>query len=149
MRMLAEPAVLDTNVLVYAHLNDSEHNAVSRQLIDQAQRGKLALAVTPQIFIEFYAVITDSRRVTMPYQSTEALAAIDRLLSIPGMTLLPTPPDVVSRWTALARQHSVRGAGVFDYQTVATMLGNNVKTIYTFDREHFDRFTQLQVLTPL
>jgi predicted nucleic acid-binding protein len=31
---------------------------------------------------------------------------------------------------------------------VATMLGNGVRTIYTFNREHFERFDEIDVLTP-
>ncbi len=46
------------------------------------------------------------------------------------------------------RQHPVSGAGIFDVQLAATILGNGVARIYTFDRLHFERFDELEVLTP-
>jgi len=45
------------------------------------------------------------------------------------------------------RQPLTRGA-VFDLQLLATMLGNGVRTIYTFNRQHFERFVEIDVLTP-
>ena len=146
--MLDELTLVDTNVLVYAHLEESEHNAACRTLLDQSQNGQQALAVTPQILLEFYTVVTNPQRVTTPFQPIEALDEIDRLLSLPGLALLPTPSDTVTRWIRLARQHPATGATIFDYQIVATMLGNGVTRIYTFDRAHFERFRQLEMLTP-
>jgi len=67
---------------------------------------------------------------------------------MPGMTLLPTPADLVARWTNLARQHAVTRGAIFDLQLVAAMLGNEVRRIYTFDTEDFERFSELEVLTP-
>jgi len=64
------------------------------------------------------------------------------------MTLLPVPLDLVARWATLARQHGVTRRHVFDVQLVATMLGNAVPKIYTYNVSDFRQFTQIQVLVP-
>lgn len=146
--MSADLAFLDTNVLVYAFQQGAPQHKASRHLLDEAQAGNQPLCISPQVLSEFYSVVTDPRRVTAPRQSAEALDAIEQVLLMSGMTLLPTPVDLVMRWIALVRQHAVTGGGIFDVQLVATMLANGVTRIYTFDQAHFTPFSQIQVLTP-
>jgi hypothetical protein len=68
---------------------------------------------------------------------------------MPGLTLLPFPLDLVSRWTALLREHPVSGRKIFDVQLVATLLANGVRRLYTFNRIDFELFTEIDVLTPV
>jgi len=140
--------LVDTNVLVYALYPESEHHAASRALLERAQDGQVSLCVVPQILTEFYAVVTNARRVTMPRRPAEVIDVIERLLAMPGMTLLAPPPDLISRWISLTRRYAPTGPAVFDVQLVATMLGNGVPRIYTFNRDHFDHFDQVEVFTP-
>jgi len=141
------PALVDTNVLVYALLPDVPEHAASRALLDRAQNGDASLCVTPQVFAEFYAVVTDSRRVTVPRQPAEALDAIRQYLTLPGLRLLPVP-DVVTRWVKLVEDHPVTRGAVFDRQLAGTMLGNGVTRIYTYNRPDFEVLEGIEALTP-
>jgi hypothetical protein len=40
------------------------------------------------------------------------------------------------------------GRDVFDLQLVATMLGNGVRRIYTFNAKDFEPFQELEVIVP-
>ncbi len=42
----------------------------------------------------------------------------------------------------------LRGGRIFDVQLAATMLANGVRRIHTFNRSDFERFPDLEVLTP-
>ena len=143
-----DPAVVDTNVLVYALYSESEHHAASRTLLDQAQDGHARLCLLPQVLAEFYSVVTSARRVTRPRQPGEVLDLIQKLVTMPGISLLPVPTDTVDRWMTLVRKYAVTGAATFDVQLVACMLGNGIRRIYTFNRDHFDRFSEVEALTP-
>jgi predicted nucleic acid-binding protein len=143
-----DPAVVDTNVLVYALYSESEHHAPSRALLDHAQDGHARLCLVPQVLAEFYSVVTSARRVTLPRQPGEVLDLIQKLVTMPGISLLPVPTDTVHRWMTLVRKYAVTGAAAFDVQLVASMLGNGIKRIYTFNRDHFDRFSEVEALTP-
>jgi predicted nucleic acid-binding protein len=46
------------------------------------------------------------------------------------------------------RRRRVTGGDVFDLQLVATMLGNGVQRIYTFNADDFKVFTELTVVIP-
>lgn len=141
-------ALVDTNVLVYAVLPAVPQHAASRALVDRAQAAGANLCVAPQNLVGFYAVVTDPRRVTQPRGSDEALRAVEDFLSLPGLTLLPVPNDLIARWAQLVRQSGATRRRAFDTQLVATMLGNAVTTIYTFNTPDFQQFGQIQVLTP-
>lgn len=143
-----ELVALDTNVLVYALYADTERHRVARSLVDQGRNPLAALCLTPQVLAEFYSVVTNPRRVTEAKSPKAALEVITNLLTMPGLTLLPFPLDLVSRWTAFLREHPVSGRKVFDVQLVATLLGNGVTKLYTFNRTDFEPFPGVEVLTP-
>ena len=96
MMMSRELAALDTNVLVYALYADAEHHRASRLLVDQGRNQDAALCITPQVLTEFYSVVTNSRRVTEAKSPEAVLDVIANLIAMPGLTLLPFPPDLVS-----------------------------------------------------
>ncbi|MEX2140587.1 MAG: PIN domain-containing protein [Pirellulales bacterium] len=146
--MSAELALVDTNVFVYSLYEDSEHNAAAAALLERAQNGEVTLAVTAQILAEVYAVITNPRRVTNPYSPAEALDEIEKILAMRGLTLLSPPADLLSRWLAIARERLVRGGEIFDLQHAATMLGNGVAKIYTYNPAHFLPLAGIEVLAP-
>jgi hypothetical protein len=65
------------------------------------------------------------------------------------MTLLPLPIDIVTRWIALVQQHPISGSRIFDVQIVATMLGNDINRVYTYNTSDFMGFDdEIEVLTP-
>jgi predicted nucleic acid-binding protein len=51
-------ALIDTNVLVYAADTSSSFHKPSRQLRVRGFRGEIPFVVTPQVLMEFFAVIT-------------------------------------------------------------------------------------------
>lgn len=143
-----EPALVDTNILVYALFEDSPHHAASHALVMRAGHADANLQITSQFLAELYSIVTNSRRVTPPRTPAEAITAIEAYLALPGFTLLAAPPDLVTRWCALLRQHPVVGADVFDLQLIATMLAGGVRRIYTFNTSDFRPFTQIEASAP-
>ena len=148
MTISPELAMLDTNILVYAYYEDAAHYPAAFPLFDRAQEPGALVCVSPQVLAEFYAVITNPRRVSAPFSPDEALAEIEKIRALPGLTLLPVPLDIVDRWVALLRDHRLTGRHVFDAQLAATMLGNGITKLYTFNRTDFERFAGIEVLTP-
>jgi predicted nucleic acid-binding protein len=104
--MSIEPGVLDANVLVYAVEAVAAQHAASRSLIEAAADPTTTLYLTSQGPCEFYAVVTNPRRVTVARSPTEALAAISALLALPGIRILPT---AVAGWMALFVRSAARG----------------------------------------
>ena len=146
--MTTDLTLVDTNVLVYSFFRDHPFYPASAHLIDHAQTSAAGLCVVPQVLAEFYAVITNPRRVSAPFTASEALAELANIRTLPGLIQLPVPLDIVDRWSALLKQRPVTGHDFFDAQLVGAMLGNGVKKIYTFNVKDFTPFPELEVLEP-
>ncbi len=145
--MSSDSFLLDTNVLVGSLLVDDYRYPAARPLMEQAQNIDADFCIVPQILAEFYAVITNPKLVNDVKTAPEAIAAVRSFLALPGLTLLPTPVDIVNRWTNLLEQHPVTGRRFFDVQIIAAMLGNGVKNIYTFNVKDFAPFADIAAIT--
>jgi toxin-antitoxin system PIN domain toxin len=146
--MSAEPALIDTNVLVYALFAERPEHAASLALVESAQDPGANLVIAPQNLAEFYAVVSNPRRVSTPLSANDARVEVEKLTRLPGLRLLDVPVDVVTRWHALLGRYPVTGRAFYDIQLVAVMLAHDIRRIYTFDRKDFVRFTELELLTP-
>ena len=146
--MSANRAVVDTNVLVYAHLTDSPHHLTSVALLDRAKRPDADLCIFPQMVAEFYATMTNPKRVTSPMSAAIALNALDKLLALPGITVLPIPVDIVARVMVLLRAAPVTGRLVFDYQIAAALLQAGISTLYTYNIKDFSHIPDISPVEP-
>jgi predicted nucleic acid-binding protein len=90
--------------------------------------------------------VTNSRRVSKPRSTAEAIAAISNLLAF--LHVLPVPGHAAYHLLDLLRRHPVTGGDVFDLQIVAAMQANGVERIYTFNGTDFAVFTELVIATP-
>ena len=74
MATTTDLALIDTNVLVHSFYNEQPQYPAAVRLRDSAQEDEAALCIAPQTVAEFYAVVTNPRRVSAPFASAEALA---------------------------------------------------------------------------
>jgi predicted nucleic acid-binding protein len=147
MTMSVEPGIVDANILVYALDADAPQHVACRTLLEAAQgEAPVTLYVTPQILCEFYAIVTNARRVLKPSSSADALAAISDMLGF--LRVLPVPVTVIDEVMALLRRRPVTGGEIFDLQIVATMKLNGISRIYTFNAGDFTPFSEIEPLTP-
>lgn len=146
--MSAERALLDTNVLIYALDPVWPNHTTSRSLVERARRAGSGLCVASQVLAEFYAVTTTPKRVHVPRRPSEVLAFLREMLTWPGLTCLPTPPDIESRWIDLAARRPMSGSRVFDIILAATMIAHGVRIIYTYNDAHFSGIEEIQALQP-
>ncbi len=144
--MPVKPGLFDANVLVYALDADAPQHAASRALLESARASSTPVYVTLQTLCEFYSVVTNARRVSKPRSPTDALSAITGLLAF--VEVLPVPANTVGGLTDLLRRRPVTGGDIFDLHLVATMKANGILRIYTFNREEFEVFSELEVLEP-
>jgi len=70
----SETALLDTNVIVYAADEDSPFHGGACSLRERGLTEKVSLCICPQVLSEFYAIVTDPKRVRSPISQREALS---------------------------------------------------------------------------
>lgn len=140
--------VLDTNVLLYAADQDSEHHAGCRRLVDRLRRTRSPVFVTWGICYEFLRVATHPRVFARPWTAGGAWRFIEALLAGPAVTvLLPTPRHRAVLEETLEDLPQVRGNLVHDLHTAVLMREHGVSRICTRDAD-FHRFPFLTVVDP-
>jgi predicted nucleic acid-binding protein len=61
--MSADRVVVDANILVYAVYRDTPQYAASRAWLERAARGEAEICLTSQVLAEFFAIVTNPKRV--------------------------------------------------------------------------------------
>lgn len=145
-RISPHTALLDTNILVYAYNADSEYYTACRTLLDRSIKDELSACLAPQILFEFFAVVTNPARVTKPITPAVALEEMTKLAeSLPVITPLI---DVHENVINLMHQLGFGSKHIYDVVLAATMLGNGVVQLYTYDVERFQKIPGIKVLNP-
>jgi hypothetical protein len=140
-----EPALLDTNVLVYAMNKDAVHHDVCRALLDRAFAREIRVCLVPQILFEYFAVVTSPRQMSIPLGVADAASDIKRLRQ--ALPVVYPSERIVDLTLDLVRALGHSGRHVFDIVLAATMLENGIKGIFTFDGR-FAKVPGIIALTP-
>jgi toxin-antitoxin system PIN domain toxin len=141
-------ALLDSNILIYSHQAHSKFHVPSRDLLEKALKGDLNVCICPQVLMEFYAVITNPKRVTNPVDSKQATMAVMMFLKAKRILKIFPKEDTIDITLNLLEKYSVRDRKIFDLQLVATMISNNVTNLYTYNFNDFTEFKEIEVLSP-
>ncbi|MFW6200079.1 MAG: TA system VapC family ribonuclease toxin [Gemmatimonadota bacterium] len=130
---------VDTNILVYAHREESRKHRAARVRLEELATGSAQWGLPVYCIHEFVRIVTHPRVFYPPTSLDEALAALDALLESP--TLMVLHPG--NRWWTLFRRlASEGGAGgnlVFDAAIAAVCQERGARTILTENRD-FSRF---------
>jgi predicted nucleic acid-binding protein len=128
--------LVDTNVLIYAIQGNAPHHGPSRQVIESLESGTVLACVFPQILLEFFAVITDARRMEKPATLDEGLNLVERYSAL--FPVLQPSPAALSILYSLVAESKVTGQRSFDAYIVAQMTDVGIQTICTYNIKDFD-----------
>ncbi len=135
---------LDTNVLVYAADESFPLHSAAREVRDRAAAEHQNVRLCYSVLLEFFAVVTDSRRVANPLPPAEAWREVDAYLNT-FEVLYPDERTFVELGK-LDLRYQIRRQAIFDGLLVAMMIQHGVQGIYTDNRKDFARFEEIEVL---
>jgi toxin-antitoxin system PIN domain toxin len=139
---------VDTNVLVYAHREDSPWHQAALACVTRLAEGRAAWAIPWPCVHEFLAVETHPRIFEPPTPVGAALDQVAAWLESPSVALLH---EGASHWATLGGllgAGRVTGAQVHDARVAALCLDHGVSELWTADRD-FNRFPAASVRNPL
>ncbi|KQZ67273.1 type II toxin-antitoxin system VapC family toxin [Nocardioides sp. Root151] len=139
---------VDTNVLVYAHREDSPHHAPAAAALHGLATGRAAWAIPWPCVHEFLAVVTHPRIYRPATAPDVALAAVRQLVDLPNLHMISESRDHATILADLLDNTSVVGPKVHDARIAAICLGHGVETLLSADRD-FSWFPALNVANPL
>ena len=139
---------VDTNILVYAHREDSPfHDAAFRRVAELAE-GPAIWAVPWPCLHEFLAIVTHPRIYAPPTPLARALDQVDAWLQSPTLALLTESAEHWRTLRALIAGGRIAGPQVHDARVAALCREHGVRELWSADRD-FSRFAGLTVLNPL
>ena len=139
---------VDTNILVYAHREDSPHHARALEALTNLATGRSAWCIPWPCVHEFLAVVTHRRIYEPPTDTATALAAIDALVSSGQCHLIGESAEHLEILHECLVAANVAGARVHDARIAAICLAHGVDSLWSADRD-FSYFPALKVKNPL
>lgn len=138
---------LDANVLLYASDADSPRHDRAREVVDLVAAGpELAYFFWPTI-MAYLRIATHPAIFGRPLSAAEAIENIEMLLSRPHVRAPGEQPEFWRHFRSVANDAAPTGNLVADAHLVALMLENEVRTIWTHDRD-YRRFRGIEVRDP-
>lgn len=139
---------VDTNLLVYAHREDSQWHPAARDLVGELAEGAAPWAIPWPCLHEFLAIVTHPRIYVPPTPANAALAQVAAWLESPTLVLLGEGHGYWDTLQEVLRTSRVAGAQVHDARVAALCLHHRVRELWTADRD-FSRFGRLATRNPL
>lgn len=139
---------VDTNLLVYAHREDSPWHKAALRAMTQLAQASGPWAIPWPCVHEFLATVTHPRIYRPPTPPDLALETIRAWMVSPGLHLIGEGPDYFNRFEQLVRSGKTTGPMIHDARIAALCLDHGIRTFWTADRD-FSRFPALKVKNPL
>ena len=139
---------VDTNILVYAHREDSEWHAAASARVAQLAEGTGTWAIPWPCIHEFLAIASHPKIFTPPTPLAAAIDQVEAWLESPTLQLLAESELHWPELRTLIENGKVVGARVHDARIAALCLQHGVRELWSADRD-FGRFPELTVSNPL
>ena len=138
---------VDTNLLVYAHREDSPwHEAAYARLAELAE-ARAPWAIPWPCIYEFLRLVMHPRVYHPPLPSQVALQDLKAILASPSLVLLSETAVHATILDEVVKQSGVAGDLMHDAHIVALCREHGASELLTGDRD-FTRFTGLKITNP-
>ena len=139
---------VDTNILVYAHREDSAWHDAAYNKIAELAEGRAPWAILWPCIHEFLAVVTHARIYSPPTPLASAIDQVEAWLESKSLILLGESEGYWSELRFALEQGRVSGPLVHDARVAAICRDHGVQELWTADRD-FSRFPSVTTRNPL
>ena len=139
---------VDTNLLVYAHREDSEFHPPARDSIDSLRHQAAPWAIAWPCIHEFIAIVTHPAIYKPASAPSEAFAFLDALFASPQLNLLAESPGYFEKLRKISVAARLKGPRIHDARIAALCLHHGATELWSADRD-FSAFPQLKIRNPL
>jgi toxin-antitoxin system PIN domain toxin len=139
---------VDTNILVYAHREDSAWHGPALRALTTLAEDRGAWAVPWTCLHEFLAIVTHPKIYRPPTPLAAAVDQVEAWLESPTLHVLA---ETDAYWPELRKvlvAGRIAGPVVHDARIAALCLAHGVRELWTHDRD-FGRFPGLTTTNPL
>lgn len=138
--------MVDTNVLVYATIEEAPRFEEARQWMTRLQREGIQLCATPQVYREYLVVLTRGSIFNRSFSTKEASEALAQMR--PAFRQLIPTSETFETLMSLVRRYRVQGKQTHDANIVAVMVTYGIEAFATYNQNDFQRFEEIRLLVP-
>ena len=139
---------VDSNLLVYAHREDSPWHSAAFDRMAQLAEGRAPWAIPWPCIHEFLSIVTHPRIYAPPTPLAKAIDQVEAWLESPSLVLLSESEDYWLELRTILQTGRVSGPQVHDARVAALCQQHGVTELWSADRD-FGRFPGLSVRNPL
>jgi toxin-antitoxin system PIN domain toxin len=139
---------VDSNLLIYAHREDSEFHAATKELVDSLRHQPAAWAIPWPCVHEFIGIATHPGIYKPASTLPEAFRFVDALLASPQLHLLAESSGYFAKLQEISLAARLKGPRIHAARIAALCLHHGVSELWSADRD-FSAFPQLKVRNPL
>jgi toxin-antitoxin system PIN domain toxin len=139
---------IDTNILVYAHREDSQWHKEALARVTELAEGAAGWAIPWPCLHEFLAIVTHPRIYRPATPIHLALDQVEAWLELPRLVLLSEAADHWSFLRNLSIEAKIAGLQIHDTRIAALCIAHGVTELWTADRD-FSRYSALRPRNPL
>jgi toxin-antitoxin system PIN domain toxin len=139
---------VDTNILVYAHREDSEWHAAAYEQLAVLAEGISHWAIPWPCIHEFLAIVTHTRIFSPPSSLRTAIDQVDAWMESPSVVLLSEPAGYWETLRNSLNTGRITGPQIHDARVAALCRLHGIQELWTADRD-FNRFPMLTTRNPL
>lgn len=139
---------VDTNLLVYAHREDSPWHSAALEVLTELAEGSSQWAIPWPCVHEFLSIVTHPRIYRPPTPIHIAFQALRAWKASPMLRLIGEGADHLDRLEDLVLGAKAVGPMVHDARIAALCLSHGVRQLWSADRD-FSRFPALKIKNPL
>jgi toxin-antitoxin system PIN domain toxin len=139
---------VDTNVLVYAHREDSIWHDAAYARVGELAEGRAPWGIPWPCIHEFFAVVTHPRIYSPPTPLASAIDQVAAWLESPTLVLFAETEGYWSELRSTLEQSRVAGPMIHDARVAAICRDHGVRELWTADRD-FSRFPAFTTRNPL
>ena len=140
--------LLDTNILVHAYNQASPHQKVASSIIKRAMAGEIQACVAQQVLFEFFAVITNAKRVEFPLPPDKAAELCLDLWECNEIKKIPVSELVPREVFNLVKSKRLSDSSIFDCILAVSAKVNKIDVIYTENVRDFNKYEFIRVQNP-
>jgi toxin-antitoxin system PIN domain toxin len=139
---------VDTNILVYAHREESDWHARALTTVAALAESTREWAIPWPCLHEFLAIVTHPRIFRPPTPLELAVAQVDAWLESPSLVVLSENDHYAETFRGLVLSSRVAGPRVHDARVAALCISHGIREIWSADRD-FSMFRGLTLRNPL
>jgi predicted nucleic acid-binding protein len=141
--------LLDTNILVHAYNKSSPNQKQASKILKQALNDEINAYLTSQVIYEFYAVVTNPKRVECPMSIDEAADLCADLWGCREIEKVVPTQKTPHEVFKLTKELKLSKGGIFDCIIAITAKENNIDLIYSENINDFKSYDFIKVINPL